>query len=314
MPRLSEAARRAGWFLAGPTASGKSEAALALCRRLADAGRPCEILAADSMTLYRGLDVGTAKPTAAERAAVPHRMIDVCGPSESFSVADYVTQSAAEADAVLAAGRVPVFVGGSGLYLRSLLRGVFEGPPADEAVRARIEASGDGPALHARLREADPQAASAIEPNDVRRVVRALEVFELTGRPISDFRTQDEPDAVAARVFWLEPDRRELHRRINARCDRMLAAGWAEEAAALLRRDPPIGETARQALGYAELFEVAEGRLSMAEAAERIKARTRQFAKRQHTWFRNLPECRAVPVAPGETADEVAGRLLKLGA
>ena len=306
--RLSEAARREGWFLAGPTASGKSAVAMSLSRLLP---RPAEIVAVDSMTLYRGMDVGTAKPTAEDAAEVPHHLVDVLDPHETFSVAEYVVAASAAADDILGRGRVPLFVGGGGLYLRALLRGLFDGPPADEEVRRRIEARGDAAALHATLRRFDPAAAAAIEPNDRRRTVRALEVLELTGRTISSYRAEGEPDRVAGRVFWLDRGRAELHERINRRTDRMLAGGWLAEAAALAGRTPPPSRTARRALGYAELMEVAGGRADLAAAADRIKARTRQFAKRQCTWFRNLPECVRVAVPAGESAAETAGRVLR---
>ena len=307
MTRLSEQARRQSWFLAGPTASGKSDVAMILASRLPGGG---EIVAMDSMTLYREMDIGTAKPSTSDRAATPHHLLDVRDPSETCSVAEYVAMASTAADDILSRGRTPVFVGGTGLYLRSLLRGLFEGPPADEGVRAEIESRGTPAELHDKLSSVDPTAATAIQPNDLRRTVRALEVFELTGRPISSFREQDRPDEIARNVFWLEPDRPTLHRRINDRADQMMAAGWLEEATALASRTPPISHTARQGLGYCELIDVVEGYRELPEAVDRIKARTRQFAKRQCTWFRNLPECVAVPVADGESAENVAARLL----
>ena len=306
MPRLSEDARRHSWFIAGPTASGKSDVAMTVCERL----RTAEVIAADSMTLYRGMDIGTAKPSAADRERVPHHLVDVRDPHETCSVAEFVRLAAEAADEVLGRGGTPVFVGGAGLYLRSLLRGVFDGPPADEAVRRSIQASGTRAELHARLKAVDPVAAAAIEPNDVRRTVRALEVFELTGRTITEFRRENRPDGVARRVFWLDHPRATLHERINRRADAMLAAGWPEEAAALFGRTPPLSQTARQALGYAELFAVAAGEMSADAAADRIKARTRQFAKRQCTWFRNLAEARAIRVEAADTPAAVADRLM----
>lgn len=316
MPRLTSAARATSWFIAGPTASGKSDVALALVELLREQGERPEIVALDSMTLYRGMDIGTAKPIAEERAAVPHHLFDILDVDEVFSVADYVGRADEVCEQILDCGGVPIFVGGTGLYLRSLLRGVFEGPPADAAVRARLEAfctQHGSNVLHERLAEIDPTAASRIAPGDARRVVRALEVHELTGRPISDWQDEEKPDEVARKVFWLEPERAELHDRINRRTDRMIAAGWLDEAKLLLAGDRPLGQTALQALGYQELFSVARGEAELSDAVERIKARTRQFAKRQHTWFRNLEECQAVAVAPGETADQVATRIFALG-
>ena len=287
--------------------------ALQLAELLAEQGTAAELIAMDSMTLYRDMSIGTAKPSAQEQAALPHHLIDVRGPHELCSVADYLDMAVPTAEAILSHGRSVLFVGGTGLYLRSLLRGVFEGPPADEAVRQRIEASGTATELHARLASVDPPAAAGIQPNDVRRTVRALEVLELTGRPISAGWDEDRPDTVARRVFWLEPDRAVLHRRINGRVDAMLREGWLQEAAALARRDPPAATTALQGLGYAELIAVSRGECSIEEAVVRIKARTRQFAKRQCTWFRNIAECRRVPITEGESPRTIARRLLTLG-
>ena len=302
--------------MAGPTASGKSDVALQLVERLRDRGESPEIVAMDSMTLYRGMDIGTAKPTRAEQELVPHHLFDLLNVDQTYCVADYVAAASQSAAAILGRGGTPIFVGGTGLYLRSLLRGVFDGPPGDPEIRKRLTAEWNArgaEAMHSRLAAVDPATAGRLAVNDGRRIMRALEVLEVSGRPISEFQSEEAPDEVARRVFWLEPDRSELHRRINGRVDRMIAAGWLDEARSLLNGSHRVGPTARQALGYQELFGVIEEGDDLATVIERIKARTRQFAKRQHTWFRNLEECRAIGVDPSDSVESVTVRLLQAG-
>lgn len=300
------------WFLAGPTASGKSDVALLLAAQLR-----AEIIALDSMTLYRGMDIGTAKPTPDERALVPHHLFDVLDPDEEYSVAEYVTACAAIVSDVLARDRVPLFVGGTGLYLRSLLRGVFEGPPADWELRRRLSDElehGGVEVLHQRLREIDPVTAERLSPNDVRRVIRALEVHAVTGRPLSDQQAQP-PLPIGLRpshVYWLEPPRARLHERIHRRVERMFAAGLVDEVRRLLDRPRPLSHTARQAIGYKEVIDWLEaGSGDPAEVAALIQTRTRQFAKRQHTWFRNLEECTAVAITGMESPESIAEMILE---
>lgn len=301
------------WFLAGPTASGKTAVGLELARRL-----NAEIIALDSMTLYRGMDIGTAKPTVAERAMVPHHLFDILDPHEDFSVAEYVAAADRCCREILDRGRTPLFVGGAGLYLRSLLRGVFEGPAADLEYRAELESlvATHGPdVLHARLQQVDPITAQRLPPQDLRRIVRALEVFHVTGQPISA-QQQEMPlvdDGSPMRVFWLDRDRAELHRRINVRVEEMFAAGLVDEVRQLQQRPQGIGRTARQALGYKEVLDWLDtGAGSLTEAIATVQTRTRQFAKRQVTWFRNLVECQAVSIVEPETASATVERLLQL--
>jgi tRNA dimethylallyltransferase len=284
--------------LTGPTASGKSALALELAGAL-----NAEIVAMDSMTLYRGMDIGTAKPTAAERSRVPHHLLDVLDPWESASVAWWLQQAAVCCRDVAARGRQVLFVGGTPLYLKALLYGLFDGPPADSAVRDRLEAEAarEGtPALHARLLRDDPTSAARLHPNDLRRVVRALEVLELTGQPLGAWQTQwrERPARVAEiapRCFCLEIDRENLYKRIDARVEHMVAAGLLDEARALRTLERPLSREAAQAVGYREAFDYLDGRTSIGEMLARIQTRSRQLAKRQLTWFRALPECRPVP-------------------
>jgi tRNA dimethylallyltransferase len=268
--------------LLGPTASGKSDLALALARQSG-----AEILSVDSMQVYRGLDVGTAKPTPAERAAAPHHLIDLVDPNEVFTVARFVEL----ADDVIADARrrnVPLIAtGGTPLYYKALFEGLFEGPPADDAVRERLRQQG-GEELHRRLTEVDPEAAARIHANDTRRLVRALEVYELTGRPITSFQTDWEAPTLRHRATWvgLSWEKEAINRRINARVKAMMAAGWLDETRALLERYGALSRTAGEATGYAELIAHLQGKMSLDDAVEQIKIGTRQLARRQMKWFR----------------------------
>lgn len=297
------------WFLAGPTASGKSAVAILLAER-----HGAEIIALDSMTLYRGMDIGTAKPTAAERARVPHHLFDILNPHEEFSVAQYVEAAERVIIDVLNRGRIPFFVGGTGLYLRSLLRGVFDGPPADWAFRRELEQQAElagNAVLHERLKEIDPQTAARLSPNDLRRVIRALEVHHVTGQPLSAQQQNPavSPEQRSQHVFWLDVPRDWLHQRINQRVERMFADGLEQEVRQLMALPQPLSHTARQALGYKETIDwIEQGQGTLREVITTIQTRTRQFAKRQCTWFRNLEECRPLPVFPDDTATAIASR------
>lgn len=298
------------WFLTGPTACGKTEVSLKLAEQL-----NAEIIALDSMSLYRGMDIGTAKPSPAERQRVPHHLVDVLDPDQEYSLAQYVDAALAACSDITSRGRVPLFVGGTGLYLRGILRGVFEGPPADWSFREKLQAEAAGQApdwLLSELQRVDPETASRLHPNDHRRIVRALEVHHLTGRPLSELQSQQPlpEDQRPRHVFWLEPRREWLHERIDSRVDRMIEDGLVDEVCRLQAAARPPGRTARQALGYAEIFRYLEDEIELDEAIETIKTRTRQFAKRQHTWFRNLVECRAIETSGDDSASDIAGRLL----
>jgi tRNA dimethylallyltransferase len=309
----SPATFRDSLILTGPTGSGKTALGVELAERLG-----AEIVAMDSMTLYRGMDVGTAKPTVEERRRVPHHLIDVLDPWESASVAWWLERAAEAVAEIRGRGRRVLFVGGTPLYLKALLCGLFDGPPADAVLRARLtaEAVRDRAALHARLAAVDPATARRLHPNDVRRVVRALEVFELTGRPISawqgQWRTSAEMKVLSAesglptqhsalstqhsiRVLCLTLPRPELYARINRRVEAMIAAGWVEEVGRLRQLPHPLSREASQALGYREVGDYLDGKVSLPATVELIQTRSRRFAKRQLTWFRHLPGCRTVP-------------------
>lgn len=275
------------WFLSGPTAAGKTDLAVGLARRL-----DAEIVSVDSMAVYRGLDVGTAKPGPEVRAAVPHHGLDLVGPDAAFSVAQWLRAAAAAVADCRDRGRRILFVGGTPLYLRALRDGLAPLPGADPSLRARLldEAAtlGSG-ALHARLAAIDPPAAARIHPHDLRRVVRGLEVAETTGRPLSAAFAPTPHPVFARQLLVVDVPRRELGRRIDARVERMFAGGIVEETRAALDLPGGIGPTARQAAGYAETLELLAGRIDRAGAIRRTQARTRQLAKRQLTWLRSFP-------------------------
>lgn len=296
-------------FLVGPTGSGKTGLALEVAP-----GLGAEIVALDSMTVYRGLDVGTAKPDAAERARVPHHLLDVADPARRFDLQRYLRLVEEVLEDLERRGASALFVGGTGLYLAALLRGVFDGPPADPGLRAelmgRAEAEGDE-ALHRELATVDPAAASRIHVNDRRRTVRALEVFLQTGETMSSRQAQwaggPSPRERRAVIVGLQLPTEELDRRIAARAAAMLAGGWPEEAARVTAGDG-LGPSASQALGYETAAALGRGELSMEEACAKIALRTRQFARRQRTWFRKFPVHWVDPRAEG-AAKEITARL-----
>jgi tRNA dimethylallyltransferase len=275
-------------ILTGPTGSGKTRLGVELAERLG-----AEIVSLDSMAVYRGLDVLTAKPTAAERRRVPHHLIDVLDPWESASVAWWLDRARACCRDLTARGRRVLFVGGTALYLKALLRGLFAGPAADDALRRRLEAEAGPETLFARLAAVDPASAARLHPNDVRRVIRALEVHELTGRPLSAWQVQwDRPaQGPPHRCLCLDLPRAELYARIDARVRQMVADGLVEEVRALRRLSRPLSREAAQALGVSELADHLDGREGLEGAVARLQQRSRRFAKRQLTWFRSLPEC-----------------------
>lgn len=299
------------WFLTGPTAVGKTDVSLELAE-----GLGAEIVALDSMTLYRGMDIGTAKPDVDARARVPHHLLDILEPHEEFALADYLRAAEEACRAIVSRGRIPLFVGGTGLYLRGVLRGIFQGPSADWEIRRRWEEfslrEGET-ALHARLAEVDPPLAARLHPHDVRRVIRGLEVFELTGSPLSQQQRQS-PLPIAERprhVYWLAPPRDWLYARIDRRTEQMLEEGLIAEVARLLESEHRLSRTARQALGYQEVIDHLHGTSTLPATIERIQTRTRQFAKRQHTWFRNLEECHSLEMTGNESPSELAQRLIE---
>ncbi len=297
-------------FLTGPTASGKTAVGVALAERLS-----AEVLAMDSMTLYRGMDIGTAKPTVEERRGVPHHLIDLIDPWESASVADYREWAIRTAADVESRERIALFVGGTALYLKTLLRGLFEGPAAVPGIRERLEAEADrigDDALHARLAAVDPSTAARLHPNDRRRVIRALEVWESTGKPISEHhREHDRPAPAGMAVLALGRDADALKHRIDRRVVAMFDQGLIDEVRGLLDGPRPLNPVPAQGVGYLEVIQHLRGELTCEQAIERTQARTRQFAKRQRTWFRGLEEVRIWPVGEGEAVEGLADALAR---
>jgi len=268
----------------GATASGKSALALEVAAR---AG--AELLSVDSMQVYRGMDIGTAKPTADEQRRVRHHLIDVVEPTETFTVARFV--DLADATIADAASRTAPLVatGGTPLYYKALFEGMFEGPGASSAIRDRLRALSNDE-LHARLAAVDPAAATRLHRNDTKRLIRALEVHELTGQPISALQKEWGDTTPRHRAVWvgLDWDRDALNRRINARVKVMLEAGWLEETRRLIDRYGELSKTAAEATGYAELIAHLRGKMSLDDAVEQIKIATRQLARRQMKWFRRF--------------------------
>jgi tRNA dimethylallyltransferase len=302
------------WFLTGPTASGKTRIGIALAKRI-----DAEIISMDSMALYRGMDIGTAKPSPDEQVEVPHHLIDIIEPHEEYSLAQFVDAAAEAAQDIRRRGKHVLFVGGTPLYLKALLRGIFQGPPADWAFRRQLrkEAETAGSAsLHERLAKIDPEAAERLHPNDTRRVIRALEVFEKTGQPIS--RLQQQFDRArppeACRVFVMDWPREVLYERIDRRVERMFADGLVEEVQTLLAQPKPLSRTASQGLGYREVIDFLQRGGAIEETIGLVQMHTRQFAKRQGTWFRGLSECRFLPLSDPFDETAVAAEIERLGA
>ena len=298
-------------FILGCTGSGKG----ALGRELA---RSCggEIVSIDSMKVYRRMDIGTAKPPAEVRREIPHHLIDIVEPSEDFSVAEYVKRAEHAIADIQQRGKPVFVVGGTPLYLKALSEGLFEGPGADEVIRARLHetARNEGlEVLYHRLQEVDPKAATRIHPNDLRRIVRALEVFELAGRPISELQAQWDRDRrrYDSVFIGLRRQREDQNHRTNDRVRQMIESGLVDEVGSLLAEPELLGNTARKALGYAEIIEHLTGRVSLADAVEMIKINTRQFAKAQRTWFKRFLDTEWIDLMPDSTAPEVATDLLK---
>jgi tRNA dimethylallyltransferase len=267
----------------GPTATGKSDLALDLAEALDG-----EIVNADAMQLYRGMDVGTAKLTVPERRGIPHHQLDVLDVTEAASVAVYQREARTVIERLLAAGRTPVLVGGSGLYIQAVVD-ELEFPGTDPQVRGRLEtelARVGAPTLHRRLAEVDPVAAEAVLPSNGRRIVRALEVVELTGRPFSANLPGTRPPRYDAVLLGVDRDTAELDERVALRVDRMLAAGLVEETRELVGRGLREGRTASRALGYQQVLAAFDGEYPLETAAEETVRRTRRFVRRQRSWFR----------------------------
>ncbi len=277
-------------IIAGPTAVGKTEASILLARELG-----AEIVSADSMQIYRGMDIGTAKPTPEQQKLVYHHLIDIVEPDQPYSVGDYLRDARAAIDGIIAAGGTPVVVGGTGLYIRALTRGLFHGPPADLELRERLllrESEGEPGTLYSDLVKVDAASAVKIHPNDLRRTVRALEVYYLRDRKLSDFQLEHgfKERPYAFRLLFLVRNRGELYSRIEQRVDRMIEDGLENEVRTLQQLKYRPDSPAMQGLGYKHFMEYLSGKTTREEAISLLKRDTKRFAKRQFTWFRREPE------------------------
>lgn len=295
--------------LLGPTSAGKTDAALALHEAL-----PVDIVSVDAAQVYRGMDIGTGKPTAAELARAPHRLIDICDPADSYSAARFVADAAREIDAIHARGRTPLLVGGTMFYFRALEYGLSHLPGADPAIRARLaRAAADNgwPSLHAQLAELDPAAAARIDPNDAQRIQRALEIFEQTGTVTP--RPASPPTRYRLCKLGLWPDDRTvLHARIRARFERMVERGLIDEVERLYRRgDLNLELPSMRTVGYRQVWHYLTGAINYNEMNEKAIAATRQLAKRQLTWLRHYPDVRmfsCTGIVPVTAIQEVVAR------
>ncbi|MDH3620465.1 MAG: tRNA (adenosine(37)-N6)-dimethylallyltransferase MiaA [Gammaproteobacteria bacterium] len=281
--------KRTAILLMGPTASGKTDLAISLCKRF-----PCDVISVDSALVYRGMDIGTAKPGADTLVRTPHRLIDIRDPEDSYSAGEFVRDAYREMDEIYAAGRIPLLAGGTMMYFRALTEGIAELPPADDALRQSIDAEAEKrgwPAMHADLQAVDPVAAGRIKPNDRQRIQRALEVYRASGKPLSDWQRDSAPmrsDLSYLKVGLNIEPRSILHERIANRLEIMIEEGFLAEVRTL--RDRPgltADHSSMRSVGYRQFWQFLEGELSLEEARNKALYATRQLAKRQITWLRS---------------------------
>lgn len=298
-------------IIAGPTAVGKTDASILLAQE-----QGAEVVSADSMQIYRGMDIGTAKPSQEQRKLVYHHMIDIAEPDQPYSVGDYLRDARAAIDGILASGGTPIVVGGTGLYIRALTRGLFHGPPADLELRERLllrEAEGEAGSLYSDLVKVDPEAAVKIHPNDLRRTIRALEVYYLRDKKLSAFQQehsfQDRP--YRFRLLFLVRSRSELYPRIEQRVDQMIEAGLEAEVRTLMERGYRPELSSLQGLGYKHFLDCFLGKTLRDEAVALLKRDTRRFAKRQFTWFRREPDAQWVDITGLDQTGEIVARIKK---
>ncbi len=298
------------WLIIGCTAVGKGAVGRQLAHRLGG-----QIVSADSMKVYRRMDIGTAKPSAEARRRIPHWCIDIVEPWENFSVAQYVEHAHEAIAKIRSAGAKPLVVGGTSLYIKALTEGLFEAPSGDKNLRNSLHEKADRyglDALHQELSQVDPDAADRIHPNDKKRIIRALEVYHASGQPISNL--QQQWDAKSQRYdctfIGLRREKSDLNHRINVRAKRMVEAGLAEEVASLQEHPMGLSPTATQAVGYSEMIEHLRGEITLDRALEQIKINTRQLAKKQRTWQRRFKNVRWFDLAADEPPEETTERII----
>jgi tRNA dimethylallyltransferase len=295
-------------LILGVTASGKGRLAFDLAESLG-----AEIISIDSMKVYRRMDIGTAKPPEEARRGIKYHLIDIVEPSDSFSVWVFRERALGAMEQIKGRGKEIIGVGGTALYIKALLYGLFEGPGSDEQIRDELQerAEVQGLAeLYQELMKIDPIAAERINPNDSKRIIRALEVYRITGKPISSFQRQwDDSDAKGDwTIIGLRREKAEESRRINSRVKKMIAAGLVDEVEALLGEEKPLSKQARCAIGYAEIIEYLSGRIELEDAVELIKKNTRRLAKNQRTWFKTFKNVHWLDIEPEETPEEILSR------
>ncbi len=292
-------------YLTGATASGKSALAMHLAKRLGG-----EIISVDSMQVYCGLNIGTAKPSAEEQAEVPHHLIDVAQLSEAFDAAQFVRLAKSASESISSRGRIPIFCGGTGLYFRALMEGLGNSPPSDELLRDELSLL-PFESLVAELKIKDPKAAKQIDLKNPRRVLRAVEVIRLTGRPYSEQRIGWEKlKRAPENLFCINREVDVLNQRIHKRVDEMFSLGLIEETQILIKRGLRDNRNACQALGYRQVLDLLDGELSLESVIDKVKIKTRQFAKRQRSWFRNQMQCDLLDWPKDENVDSFCELLL----
>ena len=297
-------------LILGVTASGKSKLAFDLAQTTG-----AEIVSIDSMKVYKRMDIGTAKPASERQKQVKYHLIDVVEPFESFSVDRFLALTDAAIEQIQAAGKPVIAAGGTAMYIKTLLYGLFEGPPAEDKLRQelkdRVQTEGTAK-LHAELTAIDPTAAERIHPNDERRIIRALEVYQLTGKPISSFQKQFESQQMRRdwTIIGLRRPKTIESSRINLRVKKMIEAGLVDEVRSLLAEDKPLSKQAGCAIGYAEIIDHLNGNLSLEEAIEKIKINTRRLAKGQRTWFKTFKNVNWIDAAEEDTADDILQKTL----
>ena len=292
-------------YLTGATASGKSALAMHLAKRLGG-----EIISVDSMQVYCGLNIGTAKPSSEEQAEVPHHLIDVAQLSEAFDAAQFVRLAKSASESISSRGRIPIFCGGTGLYFRALMEGLGNSPPSDELLRDELSLL-PFESLVAELKIKDPKAAKQIDLKNPRRVLRAVEVIRLTGRPYSEQRIGwDKLKRAPENLFCINREVDVLNQRIHKRVDEMFSLGLIEETQILIKQGLRDNRNACQALGYRQVLDLLDGELSLESVIDKVKIKTRQFAKRQRSWFRNQMQCDLLDWPEDENVDSFCELLL----
>ena len=294
-------------LILGVTGTGKGRLAFDLAK-----SSGAEIISIDSMKVYRRMDIGTAKPPKEAQAQVQYHLIDVVEPSESFSVGTFLDLAYDTIEGIKSRNKPIIAVGGTALYIKALLYGLFEGPGADEQIRAelRLRAEAEDAGLYRELETIDPAAAERINPNDTKRIIRALEIYKLTGKPISSLQKQFNAESPKHNwtIIGLRREKTDSNSRINSRTKKMIAAGLVDEVKSLLAEDKPLSKQARCAIGYAEIIDYLNGKMSLEDAIELIKKNTRRLAKNQRTWFRTFKNINWLDIEPAEPAEKILNR------